>query len=359
VEKQLATLWAELLGVERVGIHDNFFELGGHSLLAVQLFARIEKQFHQRLPLVVLFQQGTIAGLARVLAAAAPPARDVCVVEVQSGSADQRPLFLIPSLGGELLFARLLIQHLGQQTPVYGLQPTLAADAVERFVDFEATATWYLQALREFQPRGPYALVGYSYGGFLAYEVARQLLEQGDDVDLLAILDTGPGHRGARPRKGQRTRQLTALLRNLPRWLVEEAIRTSPRDLLKRTKRHLRRHVRRWLGRWGNGSPGPELDDAFDEADQIPTQNRELMATFWRAFCAYVPRPYGGRVTLFRAQTRSLFDHGDIDMGWRRFARGGVDVRIIPGHHESILREPHVRQLAVELKKALNRACPK
>jgi amino acid adenylation domain-containing protein len=353
VEEQLAAIWANVLGLERVGIHDNFFELGGHSLLAVQLFARMEKQFHQRLPLAVLFQHGTIASLARLLAKPASATPDVSVVALQESRSDSTPLFLIPSLGGELLFARLLIQHLGRELPVYGLQPRLTADVVKRFADFEATAAGYLQALREFQPQGSYALAGYSYGGLLAYEIARQVREQGGHVSLLAVLDTGPGRRGLPPRNGPRGRRLVALVRNLPYWLVEEGLRTSPVALLQRGKRYARRLLRRWLGRFGSVTPQAEFSDAFDDVDRIPTQNRELMAALWQAFRVYVPKPYPGRVTLFRARTRSLFDQSPTDLGWSRLAQGGVDVRIIPGHHESILREPHIQMLARELKEAL------
>jgi thioesterase domain-containing protein len=236
---------------------------------------------------------------------------------------------------------------------LYGLQPQLTAEAVGRFVDFEATAARYLAALAEFQPRGPYALAGYSYGGFLAFEVARQLAERGEEVELLAIVDTGPGYRGAGPGVGRRTHHLLATLRALPRWVLEDVLQSSPRDLAKRVRRHLRRLARRWVGGRVGPRPVAKLDDAFDDADQIPTQNRELMETLWRAFCAYVPKPFPGRVTLFRAGTRSPFGNPEHDLGWGRFAQGGIDICVVPGHHASILREPHVRKLAQELKKAL------
>jgi thioesterase domain-containing protein/acyl carrier protein len=353
VEEQLAALWADLLGIERVGVHDNFFDLGGHSLLAVQLFARLEKQFHKQLPLAVLFRQGTVAELARLLAESTPPSRDVSVVELQPGSRGRHPLFLIPTLGGELLFGRLLIRRLGPDRPVYGLQPRLAGAAAERFGDFEATAARYRQALQEHQPQGPYALAGYSYGGVLAYEIARQLGELGEEIALLAVLDAGAGHRGLKPTKEGLWRRWGAILQNLPYWILEDALGASPGDLLKRTRRHLRNFARRWLGRLRGVTPVARLEDTFDQADRIPTQNRELMATIWRAFRAYVPKPYPGRVTLLRARARSLFSTSGPDLGWGRFARGGVDVRMIPGHHENILREPHVRILARELERAL------
>jgi thioesterase domain-containing protein len=172
----------------------------------------------------------------------------------------------------------------------------------------------------------------------------------------LAILDTGPGDRGWSSRGGHRTKRLLALLRNLPHWFVEDALHSSPRDLLQRSKRHVRSVVRHWWTRWHGGLPVEALEDAFDHVDEIPTQNRQLMETLWRSFCDYRPKPYAGRVTLFRARTRALFDSSAADLGWSRFAEGGVEIRIIPGHHESMLQEPHVRQLAATLEDALSAA---
>jgi amino acid adenylation domain-containing protein len=352
-EQLLCNLFAEVLGLERVGLDDDFFALGGHSLLAVRLMARIESQFQRRLPLAVLFQHGSIAKLSRLLAESAHHDRVVSVHKIKSSTVARRPLFGFPSIAGELLFARLLIYHLGGDIPVYGLQPRLSADAVHWFVDFEATAAEYLQALREYQPSGPYALVGYSYGGILAYEVARQLTEQGNEVGLLAIVDTGPGNQGGKQTAEYLRLYVTGIVRNLPRWILEDVLRSSRRALLKRTQRHLRRIARHWLG-WLRGEmPVAKLQDTFDDVDRIPTQNTELMETIYQALNEYLPKPYPGRVTLFRARSHRLFCSPDPDLGWGRIAQGGVDVRTVPGHHESILTEPHVRKLAEALQNAL------
>jgi amino acid adenylation domain-containing protein len=354
IQQEMVALWAELLGVGRVGVLDNFFALGGDSLLAVRLFARIEKQYHRVLPLAVLFQQGTIAGLAELLAdPGAPPTRDVAVVALQQGTSNRRPLFLMPSLGGELLFARLLIHHLGDETAVYGLQPKLAAENKERFVDFKTTAAQQVQAMREFQWRGPYALCGYSYGGILAYEVARQLVALGEQVDLVAVLDAGPRSEGHPAKLQYSGRRAAAHLRNLLHWIVDDALRSSPRDLLRRAQRKLRSFQRRWSREPARTASGMELEDVFD-VDMILVQNRELMATIWKAFRAYVPKAYPGRVVLIRARTRPIFDNAEHDLGWAGLAAGGVDVHVVPGHHESILTEPYVRQVAHVLKRALD-----
>ncbi len=349
VEEQLTKIWCDVLGVERVGLNDNFFDLGGHSLLAVPLFARIERQFHVRIPLARLFQQGTVAGIARCLSDSANDNSDVSVVTIQPGDESRRRLFVLPSMGGELLDVRVLIRHIGLKTPVYGLQPRLSADIVERFVDFETTAAFYAEALCKFQPQGPYALIGYSYGGILAYEVARRIAGLGGVVDLLAVVDTGPGTRGRKVGTAEKIGRAIHIMRNLPKWFRDDALQASPRDLVRRTHRTLRRFTRHWSQRVIGKRHSVELDDARD-ISRIATQNRALLATLFRAFVEYLPPPYAGKLTLFRAHTRSLFAAGASDLGWGRFAKGGVEVRGIPGHHKSILAEPHVRVLAAELQ---------
>jgi amino acid adenylation domain-containing protein len=354
-EQNLATIWAEVLGLRQIGVHDDFFDIGGNSLMAVQLFARIEKQFKRKLPLAMLFQRRTIAGLAQLLAEPEHAAREISLVQLQRGMGDSLPMFLMPSLGGELLHARLLIQHLGKDIGIYGLQPHLAAEAINLFVDFEATAARYVQALREFQPQGRFILAGYSYGGFLAFEVARQLVELGEKVELLAILDTGPSSPTNRPKKRRRKNPLLHFLANLPGWIKEDVIFGSPVELIKRAKRMVRKNLRRCLGWLINEPQVAELHDVFD-LYRIPTQNRDLMRIIWNAVRNYVPKTYQGRVTLFRARTSPLFGFYDNDLGWGQFAQQGVDIHVLPGNHENILTEPHVRKLAEDLRKAIYQA---
>ena len=171
LEQQLASIWCDILGLDRIGVNDNFFELGGHSLMAVRLFARIEQTFGRKLPLAVLFQHGTIGHLATLLQESSP-ATDIASVLPLQPDGDGRPLFLMPSIGGELLFSRTLMAELGGRFPVLGIQPALAAENLEQFRDLRTTAGYFVSALRTYQPHGPYALAGYSYGGLMAFEVA-------------------------------------------------------------------------------------------------------------------------------------------------------------------------------------------
>jgi amino acid adenylation domain-containing protein len=347
IEHQLASIWRELLAVDRVGADDDFFELGGHSLLAVRLFARIETAFGRKLPLAALFQHGTIAHLASLLAQSGPATEVAIVMPLQPGG-DGRTLFLMPSIGGELLFSRALIEELGKRFPVMGIQPTLDARNLEPFRTFRTTARCFVSVLRAYQPHGPYALAGFSYGGLMAFEVACVLSELGETVDPLAVIDTGPGRRGLPPQLGDRWRRLSRIAANLPSWLRKECRQFSASRLAGSAARKLRRLYRLLVS---GGRSDVQLDDAFD-VSRIPSQNRELMRAIFAAFRDYVPQPYAGRLTLFRANTRPLLADNPYDLGWGRYVRA-VDVRPSDGDHETLLHPPHVGELARQLAELL------
>jgi thioesterase domain-containing protein len=199
-----------------------------------------------------------------------------------------------------------------------------------------------------YQPHGPYALTGFSYGGFLAFEVACLLRETGEAVDLLAIIDTGPERRGLGSRGGGAWINLTRILANLPHWIREEFRDFSPGRWISNARRKLSYLCRRLTSRC---RISVRLDDLFD-VSRIPTQNRELMQTVFAAFRDYTPRRYPGKLTLFRARTRPLLSASSPDLGWSRFVEE-LEVRPINGNHETILHPPHVSELARHLREVL------
>lgn len=188
-ERQLVQIWEAVLGIHPVGIRDNFFELGGHSLLAVQLIARIHQAFDQSLPLSLLFQHPTMEALAAYLAE--PTDVDIWapLVPIQPNG-EKPPLFCLPGIGGIPLYFHHLARHLGTEQPFYGVQ-AVGLDGINLpHATIEAEADCYIKEIRHVQPQGPYHLGGHSYGGLVAFEMAQQLLRQGECVALLALLDS-------------------------------------------------------------------------------------------------------------------------------------------------------------------------
>ena len=189
-EQRLVAIWAEVLNVapEKIGINDNFFGLGGHSLSAVQLMAKTNRYFEQMLPLAVLFTAPNIAAFAKLISNEDAPSFDI-LVPIQTDG-DAPPVFAVPGVGGNVLSLEPLSKVLGANQPFFGLQ-AVGLDGKRPPLDsVEQTAQANIAALKTIQPGDPYSLIGHSYGGVVAYEMARILLEQGEGVSSLILLDS-------------------------------------------------------------------------------------------------------------------------------------------------------------------------
>ncbi len=342
VEAQLAAIWSEVLGHNSVGMRDDFFALGGHSLLAVRLMALIERRFQVDLPLSTLFDQPTIEGLARRIAAKEIPNAGSPLVRIRPAvfSAEVRelpPFFCVHPVGGQVLCYRDLAHHLGAEQPFYGLQ----AHGCDREAILDPgvadMAQRYLQAIRRTQPSGPYRLGGWSMGGTVAFEISRRLYRLGERLDALVLIDTSvPSPRptdDSGPWFGSFARNLglaengTLDLESWPDLGLEDGLRHI---LIE--------------GRRTNALP----------SDIDLRRLRALYRLFennLRAVRSYVPSVYPGKVTLLRASQRP--SNGDPTLGWSAFAAGGVAVHTVPGDHYSMLREPHVQVLAEGLAACL------
>jgi thioesterase domain-containing protein len=182
----------------------------------------------------------------------------------------------------------------------------------------------------------------------VAFEIAQQLQAMGEQVALLAVLDHGPrlakGRQAATP-----PRWGLHGLRNLIYWLTDDVCRNSPGQLWQR----VRTKARALTARRGSFLAG--VGKVFD-LSQLPERYRRFLEAHYRALRDYVPLPYPGRVTLIRARARPLFSRQSHDLGWGQLALEGVEVRVIPGAHDSILKEPFVRVLADQLRVSLQEA---
>ena len=189
-ETRLVAIWADVLNLvpEQIGVNDNFFELGGHSLSAVQLMAKTNRQFTQMLPLAILFTAPNIAALAKLISSQEAPSFDIVVPIQIRGQAP--PIFAVPGAGGNVLSLRPLSRALGGQQPFFGLQAVGLDGKTPPLRSVELTAQANIAALKTVQPVGPYTLIGHSYGGVVAYEMARMLLEQGEEIASLILLDS-------------------------------------------------------------------------------------------------------------------------------------------------------------------------
>jgi amino acid adenylation domain-containing protein len=362
LEETLAAMWRELLGIARVGVRDSFFDLGGHSLLAVRLMARIRRHCGRDLPLASLFAGPTIDRLAALIEQPeGAPGRRAIVVELAPGAASLPPLFLVHPVGGGVLCYAALARGLVRQRPglpLYGLQSP-DWDGQEP-ATLEAMAERYAAALRGIQPRGPYRLGGWSTGGVIAFELARQLEQAGEEIELLALIDAyAPGH--PRAVGGDE--------------LDETAARALfARDLAGLMGRELPAEAG-GLARLDAGTPFAAAFAQAQAAGLLPAEldlaaTRQLYASFranLRRLQRYAAAPYPGRVTVFRATIPPPLtppppapgagdgepgSAGAAALGWEALA-AAVEVEPIAGDHYDVVKPPAVEELAKRLSARL------
>jgi thioesterase domain-containing protein len=337
VEKQLAEIWSSLLAVERVGIHDDFFELGGHSLLAAQMLFRTQNFFGKNLPLGAFFQEPTIHQLARALTWG-PASRSSFIVPFRP-QGTRKPFFCIHPLGGSVLCYFSLARHLDAGQPFYAVRAPELDGEREPLGRIEGMAACYVEAIQEIQPEGPYLLGGWSLGGVIAFEMARQFHEQGERVALVALLDTEPpsSARSNQPDDAALLAEIASDL-NVPvsRKILERLAPSERLDYVVRqaTEQHGETEVIRQT-----------VDRYF-----ITCKAQE------RALASYHPPVYPGTVTLFRCKTRNSTSLNERANGWDGLVEGGVQIHAVPGSHQTMIAEPRVRILARKLQVCINAA---
>ncbi|RKH98198.1 non-ribosomal peptide synthetase, partial [Corallococcus sp. AB038B] len=346
LESQLVAVWEEVLGVKPIGVRTSFFALGGHSLLAVRLMAALREQLGRDVPLAALFQHPTVEDLANLLRAETETWSPL--VPLEKGDAGLRPLFLVHPGGGNVLAYPELARLLGPQQPVFGLQARglQAGHAVVETV--EEMATLYVAAIRAEQPEGPYRLAGWSLGGVIAFEMARQLRAQGQAVGLLALLDAYVPGVGAPPGEAPKkdpdasTRVAFALTVaqafSLTLPVSNEALERMDDEAMLGTLLAV-------------GVQAGLLEEATGR-EQLRALFRVYQANL-RAMDRYVPGPYDGPALLLAATEATPTSEVPRHRGWEPFVRGGLDVRDVPGGHHQLMQEPYVRHVATLLREAL------
>jgi amino acid adenylation domain-containing protein len=335
VEARLALLWEEVLGAGPVGARDDFFDLGGDSLSAARLFDRVADVFGARLPASTLLECPTVEQMAGVVARG--DSEGSALVPIRATGAS--PFFCAHGIGGDVISFHGLARHLGDDLPFVAVR---ARDGDTDRFSVEGIAAHYLSEIRRVQPDGPYFLGGYSFGGTVAFEMARQLVAGGEAVGLLALFDTyGPGY----PELLPAWRRLVMHGRNV--------LRAGPAE----RRRYLRERARINLVRVRKAARRATYVGSMRARGKPPEGMRNnLEAAHEQALRNYVPAPYGGELDLFTAADRPETWCRDPHLGWGGLAAGGVRVHDVPGDHITLLAEPNVRALAGALGARLREA---
>lgn len=365
VEERLIQIWERVLGTRPINPSDDFFELGGHSLLAILMFSEVERVFGRRIPLSTLLESATIAHLSTVIRQGESSLTRASLVPIQPNGSNP-PFFCVHPVDGELFVYRELAGLLGPDQPFYGLQ---APDPDERYplpTSVQDIAKRYIQELRTVQPKGPYYLGGFSLGGTIVFEMAQQLHSDGQQVALLAIFDHGPRMSHSRLAELRKPAHAALFLSNIY-YLWSDFWHQSPDerfDTISRWTRYLWYRLTTGLGlRSDTDADKAKMANAIDffhneRLSMLPEHRRQIVEALRQAVRDYTPRTYPGRVTLFRARRQPVFRWREPNMGWGRLAQGGVEVIVVPGFHQTVLREPNISVLADKLRARLPKATP-
>ena len=318
LEQQLVRLWERVLRSSPIGIHDNFFELGGDSIRAVRLLVDAKKIADHDLPLSALIESPTIAKIAAVLRNNAAPPRRNCLVPIRS-SGTRPPFYCVHGIGGDVLELMDLARHLHPDQPFYGIQAV-------GLITVEEMAAHYIGAIRQQQLQGPYYLGGSSFGGLVAYEMARQLTNAGQPVGMVAMFDTSTPGAVLRPP------------RRIETFLYAFSLHWNNLKLL--TVRERAAWLRRKASRSG----------------RLPEAIRLIQEAGKHAASVYIPREYAGDITLFRATYQPSWVVSDRTLGWKALVRGEIHVYDTPGHHADLVRDPRARGLAQQLEDGLKKS---
>ena len=295
----LIPIWQRVLQLSSVGVDDNFFDIGGDSALALELFNEIALVCGRELPPVMIYHAPTIAALAALLEQPVAP-RVPPLVQLKSGS-EQPPVFIAHGLGGSVMDFYQVVKHIQTPHAIHGLQAK-GIDGVEEPLDrIEDIARYSLDAVKQLQPHGPYLLIGFSLGGLVALEMAQQLVGEGEEIGLLAMLDSYP---------------------HVSRLSRGQGARLWARQTWRRAARRLQ-----WLG------VSPPYQTTVEVAPSPALQH--FRDSSYLALERYQPRFYPGKINFVRAATPTDFP-ADPAAVWSNLARE-FELETVPGDHLGIM----------------------
>ena len=349
IEKLVAEIWAEHLGIESVGVYDDFFELGGHSLMAIRVLNQLEKETGKRLPLATLFEHTTVESMALMLKMDAKSITWDSLVAIKPHG-QKMPLYIVHGAGLNVLFFNTLAKNMDPEQPVYGLQAKGLNGIDEPLEKIEDMAAYYISEIVKQNPKGPYALAGFSFGGIIAYEMAKQLKAMGREVKMLAMFDTYAY-------QSDRYDPTIKKLFNSVQYFTNQLLYTftlffeDPKRTIEYKSEAIKRRFIQlyWKLKYGDKQ---NQEGFFGYANNIDVKNIQ-------AWEKYIFTPYNGTIELFRAKKRTFYMNDFEYLGWKPFAKKGINIHEIPGEHNYIFAPPNDKEFANILQQCLNNAATK
>jgi thioesterase domain-containing protein/acyl carrier protein len=362
---QLVDIWEELLGRRPIGVNDDFFSLGGHSLLAARMIAEIETRLGQRLPLSAIWEEATIAHLAKkLLEMRLRAAEQSPVVVIQSGGSRLPLFFLHGDFSGGGFYCRNLARYIGADRPFYAIHPHgLHGEQPPRTI--EAMAASRLKEVRRIQPHGPYLLGGFCNGANVAFEMGRELRKQGEAV--LAVVMLAADGSNFRFRHVQRLSRLISALRGegedavaarFLRWRqrtidIEARLRSWVERLRMFTERSLRQQAR-GIARRARRVLKQLSQSNMNGAFASPNVPQNVESAYFDAQRAYVPGRFDGTIVLLWPEEDAVQPGCYPTYGWADVCPDTRLILVAGEHHSSIAVDRHLRTLGEQVRLVLD-----
>lgn len=319
----LAPIWQRVLQRPFVSAEDDFFELGGDPASAVQLFNEIAKASGRELLPLTIYQAPTMAALAALLARPMP-SRFPTLVPLKPGSREPA-IFITHGLGGSVMEVFHLVKGIQSDHPIYGLQSKGFDGNEEPLARVEDIAQLYLEAMKELQPRGPYALIGYSFGGLVMMEIAHRLRENGEEIALLEMIETYP-HNSLLPL----TQRLALFAERAKRH-----VQTLARLPMRKKIGYLTNHHERVHASWNHGSESKPPENGLPEGPALDRYDHGGMLALMR----YRPRFYKGKMNFVKAARISSSFPDDPNAIWSGLAEKFEIVSVTGDHFSMVTTE--------------------
>jgi amino acid adenylation domain-containing protein len=342
MEKMISQVWKKALGIAKVRKDDDFFEIGGHSLVSVEVMSLLEKKLGISLPLNSIFRYPTLRGLAAFL-----EQKNLQEVNYHSlvsikPNGDKPPLYIVHGAGSVISIYFRLAQVMDEDQPVYGFQPKGLDGVEEPHQSVEEMAAYYIECLLAQNPNGPYRLAGYSFGGYVAYEMSRQLQKMGKQVERLILFDTP--YFELEENLSERELWKLAMGKRLTelKFLFQE-----PKAYLELKQRSIQRKFRAIKKKIGVDEEVKE-ENAYTEAIRKLTKNHRKIVDLYNL------ERYDGELILFRVQHRSFYVEESLHYGWDPWVNN-VRVVQVSGHHDSLFIEPKIiKEVAEKIQQVLD-----
>lgn len=379
-EKELTSIWAEILSIPRIGTHDNFFDMGGHSLLAIRLIQCIERQLGASIPVASLFKAPTIAEMAALIDSKNAPNTFSPLVGIRPKK-EKPPFFCIHPGDGNVFYFTELARSLEKSQPFYGLQAYGLEPGTEPLSDIRQMASKYIETIRSVQPHGPYLIGGLCGGGTIAFEMAQQLKQIGETVPLLVLFDSLAPHMYnpidktrffigfARDFDGLSSSNLLPIFQLQRNIDPTEGVAGVRKDLERLNTEERLRILWACARKAGILQPDVKLE--------YLTRVFNVYSGIYSGILNYNARNYDGRIVFFRAHdemidTRSdrpasicrwIEDSTSLELvrkfrktpflGWDKYADSPIKILDVPGNHFTMLAPPHLKTLKFHLERCL------